>query len=455
MEFPRGRSAAVDEGLLRRPGEPDGPATPSASILRRRGELVAVVGGRVLKLPEHAPHLGDVRAVVDDEVPGSLRLWKLRDLVAERVVLGCEPVDRPRGLEELRGRQAELENRARRMGLEVEVAENHAALEAVRSASAVGIPFHRDRYLEVVRTVDREHAELHETRGGRGRQRGSLESLLAGGALAAASAGVAHPTYTLAATGRLYTHDPHLQGLDRRLRVAVRPRAGRAIVEVDYATIEPRILAQLSGDSAMRRVFAEGLDFHRQTAAALLGIPPEEVSPIQRRLAKSVSMAVLYGVGNRRLREQIRDDLEQSLSIDEVDRLRTRLRESFPTCAVWTQGLAEGGPFETPGGWVCWPEAGTHDGAVASRVAQATCATGLKRVLVRLPEILPGRGRLLFPVHDALVLECDQGHEPELQRLVGDLMIATMRELVPDVPIAVNAKHGPSWGELTESSAAP
>src|SRR5437667_89858 len=113
-----------------------------------------------------------------------------------------------------------------------------------------------------------------------------------------------HTTFNqlVASTGRLSSQDPNLMNipirteLGRRIRAAFIPAAGWRFVAADYSQIELRILAHLSGDPAIIEAFRRGEDIHTRTASEVFRLPPAEVTPLQRTIAKSANFAILYGV---------------------------------------------------------------------------------------------------------------------------------------------------------------
>ena len=72
---------------------------------------------------------------------------------------------------------------------------------------------------------------------------------------------------------------------------------GTKLVSADYSQIELRILAHLAQDPALLHAFTEGEDVHLHTAAAVFGVPENEVTQEMRRQAKAVNFGVIYGQG--------------------------------------------------------------------------------------------------------------------------------------------------------------
>lgn len=106
----------------------------------------------------------------------------------------------------------------------------------------------------------------------------------------------------VASTGRLSSTNPNLQNIPiktergREVRKAfVAKDDNHVIMAADYSQIELRIVAEISGDKAMREAFIEGVDIHTATAAKVYGVALDEVSSSMRRNAKAVNFGIIYG----------------------------------------------------------------------------------------------------------------------------------------------------------------
>jgi uracil-DNA glycosylase family 4 len=66
-------------------------------------------------------------------------------------------------------------------------------------------------------------------------------------------------------------------------------------VHFDYSQMELRVLAAISRDENLINAFAQGLDFHKFVASKIFGIPAEQVSSHQRKVAKGASFSLVYG----------------------------------------------------------------------------------------------------------------------------------------------------------------
>ena len=125
-----------------------------------------------------------------------------------------------------------------------------------------------------------------------------------------------HPIYhqTQTGTGRLSASQPNIQQVPKEssrgvgLRNCLQAQLPRTstgtsdfLVAADYSQIEMRVLADLAGDTDLIRLFNEdggGGDVYRKVAASIFSRPSaDEVSPAERKQAKVVVLAQMYGQG--------------------------------------------------------------------------------------------------------------------------------------------------------------
>ena len=107
---------------------------------------------------------------------------------------------------------------------------------------------------------------------------------------------------TVTATGRLSSSDPNLQNIPIRgedgkeIRKAFIPEPGCLFFSADYSQIELRVMAHLSQDPQMIKVFREGKDLHAATAANIYKKPIDEVTRDERTKSKRANFGIIYGI---------------------------------------------------------------------------------------------------------------------------------------------------------------
>jgi DNA polymerase I-like protein with 3'-5' exonuclease and polymerase domains len=114
-------------------------------------------------------------------------------------------------------------------------------------------------------------------------------------------------------TGRLSSSGPNLQNIPARgdrgkqVRGLFRATEGKVLVVGDYDQLEMRLMAHLSGDRQLLRVFRDGLDPHVELAHSLFGTTvdpysvPDGAAVSYRDAAKTLNYAMGYGAGPRRV----------------------------------------------------------------------------------------------------------------------------------------------------------
>ncbi|MFZ4506616.1 MAG: DNA polymerase I [Fimbriimonas sp.] len=272
-----------------------------------------------------------------------------------------------------------------------------------------------------------------------------------------------HTTYsqTGAATGRLSSNDPNLQNipirteLGRSIRKAFVAEDGYRLLSCDYSQIELRVLAHMCEEPALMEAFQSGEDVHSVTATRMFHLGDEKPSKEQRRLAKMLNYAVLYGVTDFGLAQQLGSGFSRS----EAKELIATYNERFPGIKEFTKGVvgeARSKGFTTTlcGRRRYFPDIHAQrvvERQYAERQAmnapiQGTAADMLKLAMIQVHRNLQGSStRMLLNVHDELVFEVPLGDEAVVETLRTD-----MEQSLPlKVPVDVDAKIGVDWAEMT------
>jgi len=272
-----------------------------------------------------------------------------------------------------------------------------------------------------------------------------------------------HTTYnqTIAATGRLSSTDPNLQNIPIRSEEGRRIRQGfivgagyECLLTADYSQIELRIMAHLSGDTALAEAFASGHDFHAETASRVFGLPPEQVTVELRSKIKAMNYGLAYGLSAYGLSQQLRITPEEARGLMEgyfqqFGGIRDYLNE------IVAQARKDGYTQTILGRRRYLPDL-TSDNRqrreMAERMAlnapiQGSAADIIKVAMLAVDTALREQGlasRMLLQVHDELVFEVAPGELDRLRLLVTQTMCGAF-ELT--VPLAVSIGTGRSWAE--------
>jgi DNA polymerase-1 len=283
--------------------------------------------------------------------------------------------------------------------------------------------------------------------------------------------GRVHTSYNQAGTvtGRLSSSNPNLQNipirteLGRQIRKGFVAQEGWMFLAADYSQVELRILAHVSQDPQLLDAFARSQDVHARTAAAVYGIPIEEVTKDQRAIAKTVNFGLIYGQSAYGLSQQT------GLDFDEAERFIATYFERYPGVRKWlddTRALAyKQGYVETlQGRRRYFPELQTTRRAYAGRRAaaerqainapiQGTAADILKIAMIHLASELETtrlQARMVLQVHDEVVLEVPRSEVDQVVPLVRKVMEGAY---ALSVPLKVDIEIGENWLDMEPAHA--
>lgn len=269
-----------------------------------------------------------------------------------------------------------------------------------------------------------------------------------------------------AVTGRMASTNPNLQNIPirtdrgRAIRHAFIASPGFTLVGFDYSQIELRIAAILSHDEKLCDIFRSGRDVHREVAAAVFAVSPENVDAEMRRRAKIINFGILYGMGVNALKVQL------GTSLAEAHQFYEDYFTTFDTLAQYlesTRGFARKNGFTETlfGRRRQFPEMKSplpYVRAQAERMAinapiQGTQADIIKLAMVRIEQMLKQeeaeeKAFLLLQVHDELVYEIKEEARDALGKKIQHIMESVFEgKETHGVPILAEAKAGPSWGD--------
>jgi DNA polymerase-1 len=278
---------------------------------------------------------------------------------------------------------------------------------------------------------------------------------------------------TVTATGRLSSSNPNLQNIpirtefSRQIRKAFIPAEGWLLVAADYSQIELRILAHLSEEPLLIETYQNNGDVHTVTAQLLF--EKDDITPDERRLAKTINFGVIYGMGAQRFARE--SGFSQSEAKTFIDRFYERYACVFRYLQQMQQAAIAHGYVETILGRRRYFNFGSESlkalrgqnpsdidvnkirlrdqydaqllRAAANAPIQGSSADIIKVAMIRLHDLLATRrANLLLQVHDELVFEVHPDEWDDLQ-----LQIRTAMESAVDlkVPLKVEMHAGQNW----------
>ena len=265
---------------------------------------------------------------------------------------------------------------------------------------------------------------------------------------------------TVTATGRLSSSDPNLQNIPIRgedgkeIRKAFVPEPGCLFFSADYSQIELRVMAHLSNDENMIRVFSEGKDLHAATAANIYKKPIEDVTRDERTKSKRANFGIIYGITIFGLAERL------DIPRDEAKMLIDGYFQTFPQVKDYMEQSKE---IARKQGYVTTlfgrrrylPDINSQNATVrgfAERNAinapiQGTAADIIKVAMIRIYNRFKNEGiksKMILQVHDELNFSVYPEEKDQVERIVLEEMQSAFDM---KVPLVADSGFGKNWLE--------
>lgn len=265
---------------------------------------------------------------------------------------------------------------------------------------------------------------------------------------------------TVTTTGRLSSSDPNLQNISvksdegKQIRKAFIAPEGYCFVSADYSQIELRLLAHMANEQYMIQAFQDDEDIHNRTASIIFGVPEDEVTEQERRVAKTVNFAIIYG--------QTEFGLSQELNITRAQ-ARTFISAylaSYPNIHRYMDSLVA---YCEEHGYVKTllnrrreiPEIKDKNfmtrefgkRAAMNAPIQGSAADLIKIAMVKMNEALCERNlksKMILQIHDELIFLVPNEEKEEMEKLIVDVMDHAMKLRVP---LKASVGAGKSWYE--------
>jgi DNA polymerase-1 len=272
--------------------------------------------------------------------------------------------------------------------------------------------------------------------------------------------------FAMLAAGRYSSSKPNLQQVprDSDFRDCFTCPEGRKLILADYAGIEMRLVAEISGDPALIEIFVEGLDAHRMTASVIMEVAVDQVTKAQRQNAKPVNFGFIYGMMPAKFVLYAQANYGVSLSLKESERYHKRYFERYRGVRAWHRKVINDGMrsrmSRTLSGRVRWLDEKAFNeyyntpvqgsGADALKTSMRLVQDRIDKTFgISAPMTMDGPVAMCHHVHDEIILESDDDKEMEAEasKQLHDGMHEGMSRFLQKVPVVVEPSSGNSWSE--------
>lgn len=294
--------------------------------------------------------------------------------------------------------------------------------------------------------------------------------------------------YFAAHTGRWGGADSiNLQNLPTRganagkIKRAIHAPEGYVLIDADSAQIEARVLAWLAGQEDLVRGFQAKEDVYRKMASEIYdGVPPDQVTDLQRQVGKVAILGAGYGMGATKFQVTLKsfgidEDLDQCLKVIATYRKNNPdivmfWKEANFNLSLIRDGLdgrfstgrirVVNGAFQLPDGrFLRYPGLKTADDGsfvytrkkltskiYGGKVVENLCQAVARSIIAEQMAVIARRYRVVLTVHDSIVCVVDESFCEEAAQYVHDTM-CWVPNWAQGLPVSCKVKVSKRYGE--------
>jgi len=258
----------------------------------------------------------------------------------------------------------------------------------------------------------------------------------------------------------------NLQNIPQIAREMYVPDEGCWFVQADYKQAEAVIVAYIIGDEKLKDMFKQSfgksakycadnsLDVHKITAAAMFGIPVDEVTPTQRKVGKLLRHATSYSAGPKVVADTLgvplkiaKQHLSQYLAASpQLQIWHKRIQEELASTRILTNLFGRKHKFLKQWGDSLFRSAYSY-------IPQSTVGELLNRAMVTYAEKYNDQYPLCLQLHDAMYVasQPDAINLRAAKHALYECMMIPITYKEETFCVDVDFKVGPNWKDLTET----
>ena len=221
-------------------------------------------------------------------------------------------------------------------------------------------------------------------------------------------------------------------------QVAVRrlfiPRPGYTLVSFDYSQMEVRVFLSYLHNTEMDELLTrDDVDFHSESAKIAFGITEDhDEFKFYRQMAKNITFGILYGLGNKRLAQQLSTTTEQAKVYKQQYFKNIHGSRSFINRVIAT--VEQRGWIKNRYGRI-YKIANTLGYKGVNYLVQGTSADILNERMIYVHEYLKDKkSNILLQVHDEIICEI---HDEEIRELPPQIQLILEANSL-DIPLKVD-----------------
>lgn len=249
-----------------------------------------------------------------------------------------------------------------------------------------------------------------------------------------------HPTWLWngTITNRIVAKDPCIQNFPRVVREYFTAPQGSQIISADYSQMELRVMAEISGDVGLQKIFGAGGDLYRSIAAAIFNIGIDAVDDDKRQISKAITLGMLFGITSHGITENLKEK-GLSMTKQEANNLQLSFFKQFPKVGEFQRKMLTGETIKTLGGFEF------HNiekaGSKLAMPIQGSSSEIFKKAIELLVERLDPDVKIVCLLHDEIFVEAPREKIQAVKEILKNAMVEGAQKYIKSVPIIINFKE--------------
>lgn len=258
----------------------------------------------------------------------------------------------------------------------------------------------------------------------------------------------------------------------KKVRQMLLPPEGHVIYEADASGQESRLMALRSGDQIMLKIFGEGLNFHSQTGAAIIGMEYDDFEAAraeehgegyyteQRQLGKLTNLSCNYRIGGKSLSEKAFTKYDTFMEISTGNHLVNTFNRTYKGVPeYWEDVIWESkqkGYVEVFGGrrykLTDWD---THRWATESSAINVPiqgAGASMKEIAIKETYNKVPNALFALDLHDANFFYVKEGeieyNAKELDKVLNEIDYSKYWGFTPAIPLEYESMYGKNFADV-------
>ena len=274
---------------------------------------------------------------------------------------------------------------------------------------------------------------------------------------------------TTAVTGRLASSNPNLQNIhrDKQIKRIFTADDGFFMLSSDFSQAELRIAASIANEKAMLKIYNEGGDIHKLTAAQVASIDISQVTKQQRQGAKAVNFGFIYEMSAIGFMVYAKSSYGVTFTQQEAINTKNAYFAAYPAIKVWHEKTKD---FAIKNGFVVSPlgrirhlpkvwskDNGERNAALRQAINSPVQGTGSDftvLTMIKAQQFIEKynlQSKLILTVHDSIVFLTNKREASKLITFLNNVVANFQHQYsFLKCPMRLDHEIGPTYGDLQE-----